>query len=346
MLNFLRFLKKTYIWKFFIQNLFYPIYHFIWKYLINFNARILYFIWFIKKRDFIKFNQNDKILIKDNDTFKNISNKILKECLLLLKNSKKKILSEKYKKEQSEKMGPTAVDAELPYRISMYEDLSEALKKEILAFASSDFMISTAANYMQIFPILTRIQVYHNIPREGGGVRGAMHWHRDTFGFKNLDFFMAITDIDDENGPFYTLEKKIKAGTFLSFSNLVSTTKKGERGKVSSENFFQYFKNEPSLKLTGNSGDAMFLDSFSSYHRGGFCKSGDRIALRFCYQSHDALFSSQVSEEGFYIYDKSLHKKDVNDIFKKYLFFKRPSKIMNYLANKIVNFYRLIDFKV
>ena len=77
-MNFLKSLKKTYIWKFFIQNLFYPIYNIIWQYLINFNAKILYFIWFIKKREFIKFNRNDKILIKDNNTFKNISKKYLK----------------------------------------------------------------------------------------------------------------------------------------------------------------------------------------------------------------------------------------------------------------------------
>ena len=76
-----------------------------------------------------------------------------------------------------------------------------------------------------------------------------------------------------------------------------------------------FLKDESFLKLAGNSGNAIFLDSFSSYHRGGFCKSGDRITLRLCYQSHDALFESQVSEKGFYIYDKSLHKKDVNDVF-------------------------------
>ena len=345
-MNFLKFLKKTYTWKFFIQNLFYPIYNIIWQYLINFNAKILYFIWFFKKRKFIELNKNDKILIKDNEILKNISKKILKECLPLLENSKKKILSEEYKTKLSEEVGPTSVEAEIPYRISMYENLSENLKKEIITFASSDLMISTAANYMGIFPILTRVQVDHNTPREGAKIRGAMHWHRDTFGFKNLDFFMAVTDINDENGPFYAMEKKVKAGTFLAFSNLVSVTKKGERGKVSSEEFFKYFKDETFLKLEGNGGNAIFLDSFSCYHRGGYCKSGDRITLRFCYQSHDALVESQVSEKGFYIYDKSLHKKNVNNIFKKYLFFKRPSKVMNYLSSKIVNFYRKIDFKV
>jgi hypothetical protein len=345
-MSYKRYLKKTYIWKFFIQIFFYPIYNIIWQYIINFNAKLLYFFWFFKKREFIKFDKNDKILVKDNSIFKEISKKILQESLPLLEESKKEILSEEYKKKLSLEIGASSVDAEMPYRIGIYEKLSENLKKEIIAFASSDLMISTAARYMGIFPILTRIQVDHNVPREGTKVRGAMHWHRDTFGFKNLDFFMAITDIDDENGPFYTLEKKVKAGTFMAFSNLVSRTKKGERGKVSAEEFSKYFKNDKILKLAGDSGTAIFLDSFSCYHKGGFCKSKDRLTIRFCYQSQDVLVGSQVTESGSYKYDKSLYKKDINNIFMKFFLFKRPSKLMKYFSNKIVNFYRKIDFEV
>ena len=129
-MNLFKLLKKNYIWKFFIQDLFYPIYNIIWQYLINFKAKILYFIWFFKKKEFIRLNQNDKILVKNNSIFKDISKKILKECLLLLENSKKEILSKAYKKKLSEELGKTAVDAEMPYRISMYENLSEDLKKK------------------------------------------------------------------------------------------------------------------------------------------------------------------------------------------------------------------------
>ena len=150
-----------------------------------------------------------------------------------------------------------------------------------------------------------------------------MYWHRDTFGFKNLEFFMAVTDIDDENGPFYWLEKKIKASVFLSFQNLVSTTKKGERGKVSLEEFSKHFKDNETLKLSGKSGNAIFVDSFSTYHRGGFCKSKDRVILRLCYQSHDAFYESQLSDLNTYKYDQNLKKDEINDIFKKYLFFKK-----------------------
>ena len=68
-------------------------------------------------------------------------------------------------------------------------------------------MVSTATNHMKIFPILTRIQVNLNIPRDDIEPRATMLWHKDLLGFKNLDFFMAISEIDESNGPFIFLKK-------------------------------------------------------------------------------------------------------------------------------------------
>ena len=283
-------------------------------------------------------------MITNNETFKDLSKKISNETNLLIENCKKKILSAEYKKKLSDEIDPYGTDAEIPYRGVLYDDLSDNLKSEIVKFASSEMMISTAAKYMGIFPILTRVQVSHNIPRQNANIRGAMYWHRDTFGFKNLEFFMAVTDVDDESGPFYCLERKIKASVFLTFQNLVSTTKKGERGKVSLEEFSKHFKDNETLKLSGKSGSAIFVDSFSTYHRGGFCKSKDRVIFRLCYQSHDALYVSQLSDPNTYKYDQNLKKNEINDIIKKYLFFKKKSKFMEIISGKIVNFYRKIDF--
>jgi len=340
----LRKIKNTIFWKFFIQNIFYPIYNIFWQYILNFQAKILYLLWTSKKRDFIDLAKKNSILISDNQVFKSIAKRISQETNLLIKDSREKILSNDYKKKLSDQNGPSSPDAEIPYRTSMYENLSDQLKKEIVEFGSSELMISTATKHMGIFPILTRVRVNHNTYRENADRRGAMFWHRDTFGFKNLDFFMAVTSIDDENGPFYCLDKKIKASTFLKFSNVVSTSKKGERGKVSLEEFSKYFKNEDTFKLAGERGVAVFLDSFSTYHRGGFCKSKDRVTLRLCYQSHDALYESHLINDNIYKYDHNIKKVTTNDIFKKYLFFKTKSKLMRILSKKIIYIFRKIDF--
>jgi hypothetical protein len=342
--KFLKDLKKTYIWKFFIQYFFYPFYNFFWQFILNFKAKILYILWSIKKRDFINLSKKNTVVITDNKIFKDLANKISNETNLLRENSETYILSEEYKKKLNDEIGSYSSDTEMPYRISLYEDLSDNLKRELVKFASSEMMISTAAKHMGIFPILTRVQVYHNIPRQNAKRRGAMHWHRDTFGFKNLDFFMAVTDVDDENGPFYYLEKKIKASVFLTFRNLVSTTKKGERGKVPPEEFSKHFKDNETSKFAGKSGSVIFTDTFSVYHRGGFCKSKDRVLLRLCYQSHDAAYDSQLSDLNTYKFDQDLKKNEINDIFKKYLFFKKKSKFMSIMSEKILNFYRKLDF--
>jgi len=342
--KFLKDLKKTYIWKFFIQYFFYPFYNIFWQFFLNFKAKILYILWSIRKRDFINLSKKNTVVITDNETFKDIAKKIANETNLLRENSIKYILSAEYKKKLSDEIDPYATDAEIPYRASLYEDLSDNLKSEIVKFASSEMMISTAAKHMGIFPILTRVQVFHNISRQGAHRRGAMHWHRDTFGFKNLDFFMAVTDVDDESAPFQYLEKKIKASAFLTFQNLASTTKKGERGKVFHEEFSKHFKDNETSTFMGKSGSGMFTDTFSVYHRGGFCKSKDRVILRLCYQSHDAVYDSQLSDLNTYRFDKGLKKNEINDIFKKYLFFKKKSKFMVIMSEKILNFYRKLDF--
>ena len=59
-MKFLKDLKKTYIWKFFIQYFFYPLYNFFWKFFLNFEAKILYILWSTKKRDFVNLSNLSK----------------------------------------------------------------------------------------------------------------------------------------------------------------------------------------------------------------------------------------------------------------------------------------------
>jgi len=337
---FLRNLKRTNIYKLFIEYFFYPIFHFIWSFVINFNAKILHVLWNLKKRDYFDLDNNDKLLVLDNESFKKISNKILKESEHLIADAKNILFDPRHAEEL--KKGNIA-RAELPYSIGLYENLSPDLKKEIVDLASSDKMVTTASRYMKIFPILTRVEVYLNIPREGGGLRAAMLWHKDGFGFKNLDFFMAVTDVDEDNGPFYCLEKKIKAGIFKSFENLITRT--GERNKVNLENFDKQFKDTNKTELKGKSGSGIFLDSFSTFHRGGYCKSKDRISLRFCYQSQDVFCENFLRNDNYFAYDKSIKKNETENIFKEFLFFKKPSRFMKFLTDKLIKFYYLIEYK-
>ena len=62
------------------------------------------------------------------------------------------------------------------------------MRKEIIELASSDLMIKTAVSYLGVYPILRGIYLNLNFPTESEQTASQL-WHRDDFGYKNLDFF-------------------------------------------------------------------------------------------------------------------------------------------------------------
>ena len=350
---YLKSIKRTEVWRFIIEYFFFPIFHFFWSFILNFKAKFLYYLWNLKKKEFFKIGINEQLLILDELYFKKIAEEIFKETNKVKDTAKKKLLNLDYESElkkhvdglpkNAKKYIFNKANSELPYSISLYEYLSPELKKKIVAFASSDKMITTASKYMKIFPMLTIIQVILNIPRENSAPRSGMLWHKDGQGFKCLDFFMNISDVDEDSGPFFFLNKKIKAGVFKSFD--YNMTKSGERNKVTEKDFNKKFENSNQISLCGKKGTGVFINTFSTFHKGGFCNSKDRVLLRFCYQSHDALCDNFAINSHNFIYDKNINKKNVDDIFRNYFFFKRPSKLMKILSERFLKFYHLIEYK-
>ena len=127
MINHLKKLKKTYIWELFITHIFYIFYSLIWTYIINFKAKFLKILWFKKKREFYNLNQNDKLIISDEQKFKEISEIIKSEIIESLPDLKNKIVSKKYS-EQIKK--ENLASGEIPYVIEFYDQISDNLKKK------------------------------------------------------------------------------------------------------------------------------------------------------------------------------------------------------------------------
>ena len=330
---------KTYkIYKFLLLYLIKPIYNLFWEYVLNFKGKILYFLWFLNKRETFDLGKNDKKLIINENSFKEIANEIYLyfEKNLLIKS--KKELEAGIKNTNLTNTGSKT------YKQDLFERFNQELKFKILKFAHSEKMISTSAKYIKVFPILDKIQVYHNIPSNSENPRGAMLWHKDDFGYKSLDLFMIITDVDNNNGPLMAIEEKEKLGIF-SKSNLENLDNNliGERGKIKSDSFNKKnFNNILSLK--GKRGNALFIDSFTAYHKGGHCKSSDRLMLRLSYQTPDSIRVSQkktLFSEEF----KSLEDKFVLNIFLKHLYFYRPNFLIVFLRNYLIKFYRLLHVK-
>ena len=332
-------LKSSKFWYIFLLYIIKPVFNFFWEFIINFEGKVYYFLWFIKKKTYFSLNNSDKIVIQNDLDNINLAREL--GSIIDKKFQQKHI--EIFKKNKNINPNNRFED----YRIDLFKVLPEETKHKIINFAISKKNVSTAAKYLKVFPVIGKIYLFLNFPVPEKKERGAMLWHKDDFVYKSLDLFMAIEKIDDDNGPFYYINKKEPLGVFFKLSNVIKNAFPGERNKVEINNFSKYFLKDEISCFKGNVGDTIFVDSFTTYHRGGYCKSKNRLMLRICYQTPDSIdVQNKNHEKGFYFFPKII-KKNINDKFHKFLLFKKINffwKILN-IPNILMLFYRLFHFK-
>ena len=334
-------IKKYIIWKYFLLFLIKPVYQFLWEYIINIEGKILYFKWFYSKKEkYFNFKNKDQLLINDEESFYEIAKEILLKCDSQLLERSREDIKKRVLKINLSNSGFNSYKNNLNYL------LDDQIKRKIAEYACSEKIITTAAKYLKVFPTLNRIEVYHNIPITPEKARGAMKWHRDDFGYKSLDLFIAITDIDDQNGPLYSVDKKEKLGVYAKFSETINNPIFGERGKIEDEKFEPYLKKMGSVILKGKTGTGLFIDSFTTYHKGGQCLNKERIMLRFSYTTPDAINLDDNAEE-LKFYNNHLNKSIANNNFINFLFFKKKiyfNKLIN--KNFLLYVYNILHYKI
>ncbi len=297
---YLKKLKNTKIYFFILKLIIIPLYTFFWSYILNFKNKLLnlFYKLFKNKTDYIDFEGNSKKIVFNNDLITKLAKEINDSLDQKFIDSKVEyIKSEKFKNKLS---SDNEVHKLNPFVYNIFNDLNENLKVKIIEFATSDFMLKTANEYLGVFPILGRIYVNLNIPT-GKEPRSSQLWHRDDFGYKNLDLFVAVNEINENNGPLITLKKKDPVHIFYRVKSEIKSGLKGERGKILDRDFDYLNSNkdesENIIKLKGNTGTALFIDSIRNYHKGGFCRMGNRITLRINYMTPDSSFPLENLDE-------------------------------------------------
>ena len=344
MIKFLKNIKKTNLYYFLLKFFFIPIYTFFWEYILNIKSKILGFIFSLNtyNEEFINLEDNSKKLIKNNNEFINIS-KIISQNLTedLIQKKITYIKSEEYKK----KLILNQAMAINPFVYNLFNDLNETVKKQIIEFATSNYMVKTANNYLGVYPLLARIYVNLNIPTNSKA-RSSQLWHRDDFGYKNLDLFLAINSIDENNGPLFVLKKKDPVNIFYRVKNEINSNLKGERGKILDKDF-NYLNSDDGgiIKLIGEQGTGLLIDSIRNYHKGGYCKLDYRITLRINYMTSDSTFPIEKMykerEYWFNLLDNSKKNFFVKKLFKK----RNPlMKILN-IPSLLFKFYHMVSIK-
>ncbi len=337
-IDFLKKFKSSKAWYISLQLLIKPVYDMIWLNLINFHGRMLYLLWFFSDNKKVQFD-NDKQIFYDKK-IEDLSHKIFNN----LHESKINKIIQNLKNYSTESENLTNTKKKkFKEDITNYIDFD--LKKIIFEFCLSKKIISIVSSYLGVMPILNNISVYINIPNDAKDIRGSMNWHRDDFGYKSMDIFIPISEINDDNGPLYCVKEKEKLGRFIHYSNEINNPVKGDRGKIKEEHFkFHSQDKENILKLSGSKGQALFIDSFNSYHKGGHCIKNFRIMLRITYSTVDTYLTN---ENYHYEIINEIKKKDLNEgIFNQYILGKNSWIFKKFKIHKfLVKSYRFLSFK-
>ena len=80
MKNYLKKIKRSTLWKFFLLYLIKPTYDFLWVYIINFHAKIIFIFYSFKKREYFNLNKRNQLIIKNDDRITNIANELNQIC--------------------------------------------------------------------------------------------------------------------------------------------------------------------------------------------------------------------------------------------------------------------------
>jgi hypothetical protein len=241
---------------------------------------IFYILWKIfNPISFLKFtvssnkilNRKKAYLGKDSELEK-LSFKIKAELF----NSKEFIQKVDEAKSSTDKFG---------FTFDCYNYLSQNLRDEIYTFASENNFVNTLSNrFLGIESTLNTISIYANVPRHLDSEIGSKMWHRDGNTYLAADFMFAISEINDNNGPFYWIDP-------VDFGSSKFYKSKNDNGweysgRFSDEELIKLGLNKNNIqKFIGLPGSYILLNTGESFHKGGFCKSEIRILGRFVYSS-------------------------------------------------------------
>ena len=339
-------IKKTQFWYYFLLYIFIPFFNFIWTNLINFKGKIVFFKFKRKykvlSKNLLNFKNNDKKIIRNSENLKELSKLInfhLNEKFL--DEMRFKINEKKFKDDHYLHYKPN-------FQIDMFPFLKEDVKFKIIQFIINQKLIHEVSNYLNIMPVIGKLSLNLNVPVSNSSERGSMLWHKDDFGFRTVDFFIPIRDLTMDNGPLFFQKNKSSLGVLHKYSNIKQNPKRGERNKIEIDEFQKKVSDEDIEIFTGKPGDALMIDSFSCYHRGGFCEKGERIMLRVSYHTPDSIdMKDKINDKNAFRYCK-LIKKDSFDFenFQKHLLFYRPNLIYRFkIPEIIISTFKIFHFK-
>jgi hypothetical protein len=170
------------------------------------------------------------------------------------------------------------------YFVDIAGSLDQETKLELLNFALDQHNVAMASAYLRFVPILATIKVLLNRSVSEKSV-GPQRWHRDWFGYKGVNVFIALTDINENRGMYSAIGfKEIDRRSEIPVHGNDSTVDAYDRDRVADATMGEYIASDSIQCLIGPPGTAALVDNNWVYHKGGHVQEGYRLMLEISYQ--------------------------------------------------------------
>ena len=148
-----------------------------------------------------------------------------------------------------------------------------SIREEIFSIVNSYDMLCRSLNY---------IHLARTIPVGDAAPVFSQLWHRDPEEKRMMKFFLYLSDVDTESGPFtYVKNSNYGATKYGSlFPQVLPMGVYPDEKEVSIK-----IKKEDIITATGKAGTVIFCDT-AGLHRGGYAKSKERIMFTSFYPSN------------------------------------------------------------
>lgn len=144
---------------------------------------------------------------------------------------------------------------------------------ELVDFALTPAFLGAAADYLNDFPIVTQIFLWHAHAIEQSFSNSQL-FHRDHDDFKQLKIFVYLSDVDMDSGPL----------TVLSASRTREASEKlgylrSRKPNIPDEEMAVHVSMSEPLALTGPRGTVSFADTSQVFHYGSRVTKKDRYVM-------------------------------------------------------------------
>jgi hypothetical protein len=160
------------------------------------------------------------------------------------------------------------------------------LSDPLMRITLSDAVLRIVSRYLGMFPRLTAIDLWYNLPTSGPEVY-SQRWHRDPEDRRIVKTFLYLHDVDETTGPFCFVPGSHNAGPDGKvYPQLVFAPTYPPGSNYPPDGYVEeHFPAERRMVCTGPPGTMVFCDT-TGFHKGGHATGRPRFLFNAVYTTN------------------------------------------------------------